>query len=538
MSTTRPGARSCGLWRYEMNPFVNEPLLELRRESVRREALAALAALDAKLPLEVPMLIGEDVVEGRRFASVDPSNPTIVVAQAHGATAEHAREAITRAENGQRVWSRKPAAERAAALQRAAGILRSRRVELAALAVREAGKPWVEADGDVCEAIDFLEYYAAGALALDSGRPLIQLPGERNAMRYVPRGVTGVIAPWNFPLAIACGMVAAPLATGNAVVLKPAEQAPACAKAVVDALHAGGVPLDALSLLPGGDEPAKALVADPRIHTIVFTGSCAAGLSILERAAKVEPGQHHIKKVVAEMGGKNVVIVDADADLDDVVPALLKSAFAFAGQKCSAASRVLVHAQVADALAERLAGAVRAREVGPAEDFATDVPPVIDAAAQQRVRDYAGQGASAATQVAAAAGALPSGDGFYVAPTLLVGLPDEHPVIQDEIFGPVLALQSVPSIAAACDAVDASRFALTGGLFSRSPRTVDEVAARTPVGNLYVNREITGAMVGRQPFGGGRLSGTGPKAGGPDYLLQFVEARAVTENTVRHGLVV
>jgi RHH-type proline utilization regulon transcriptional repressor/proline dehydrogenase/delta 1-pyrroline-5-carboxylate dehydrogenase len=333
-------------------------------------------------------------------------------------------------------------------------------------------------------------------------------------------------------------MTGAALAVGNAVVLKPAEQAPACAKAVVDALHAAGVPHDALSLLPGGDEAGKALVADPRIHTIVFTGSCAAGLSILERAAKVQPGQLHIKKVVAEMGGKNCVIVDADADLDDVVPAVLSSAFGFAGQKCSAASRVLVHQAVADALMDRLAGAVRTLQVGPAEDFATDVPAVIDAAAQMRVRRYAAQGTEAATRVAAACESLPAGDGYYVAPTLICGLPDDHPVIQDEIFGPVLALQAVPDIAAACASVEASRFALTGGLFSRSPKTIEEVAARTPVGNLYVNREITGAMVGRQPFGGGRLSGTGPKAGGPDYLLQFVEARAVCENTVRHGLVV
>jgi RHH-type proline utilization regulon transcriptional repressor/proline dehydrogenase/delta 1-pyrroline-5-carboxylate dehydrogenase len=516
--------------------FANEPLLELRRAEVRAETAAALAALDAQLPLEVPMLIGAQLVRGDVFASVDPGMPARIVAHAHGATPAHVDAALARAGEGQREWSSRGAAERAAILRGAAGLLRDRRLELAALAVRECGKPWPEADGDVCEAIDFLEYYAAGAEALDRGRALIQLPGERNAMRYVARGVTAVIAPWNFPLAIATGMTGAALATGNAVVLKPAEQAPACAKAMVDALHAAGVPHDALSLLPGGDEPGRALVADPRVHTIAFTGSCAAGLSILERAAKVEDNQFHIKKVIAEMGGKNVVIVDADADLDDVVPALLSSAFGFAGQKCSAASRVLAHAQIADALADRLAGAIGTLQIGPAEDLATDVGPVIDAASQERVREYVAQGAAAATRVASAGG-LPA-DGFYVAPTLLAGLDDEHPVIQEEIFGPVLALQPVASIEEACAKVDASRFALTGGLFSRSPHTVELVAQRTPVGNLYVNREITGAMVGRQPFGGGRLSGTGPKAGGPDYLLQFVEARTVTENTVRHGLVV
>jgi RHH-type proline utilization regulon transcriptional repressor/proline dehydrogenase/delta 1-pyrroline-5-carboxylate dehydrogenase len=514
-----------------MTPFANEPLLELRREAVRAEALTALRALDAKLPLEVPMLIGEDVVEGRRFASVDPSSPATVVASAHAATVADAHEAVTRAERGQATWSRRPAAERAAALSRAAGILRARRLELAALAVRECGKPWAEADADVCEAIDFLEYYAAGALALEGGKPLLQLPGERNAMRYVARGVTGVIAPWNFPLAIAAGMVSAALATGNAVVLKPAEQAPACAKAVVDALHAGGVPHDALSLLPGGDEAGAALVADPRIHTIAFTGSSAVGLQILERAAKVVPGQRHLKRVIAEMGGKNCVIVDSDADLDDVVPALLKSAFAFAGQKCSAASRALVHAAVADELAERLAGAVTTLRVGPAADFGTDVPPVIDVAAQQKIQRYI----AAATPLAQAES---RDDGFYVPPTIFSSLPADSPIVTEEIFGPVLSLEAVADIATACDLVDASPFGLTGGLFSRSPRTIEYVTERSPVGNLYVNREITGAMVGRQPFGGGRLSGTGPKAGGPDYLLQFVEARAVTENTVRHGLVV
>jgi RHH-type proline utilization regulon transcriptional repressor/proline dehydrogenase/delta 1-pyrroline-5-carboxylate dehydrogenase len=519
--------------------FANEPVLELRRAEIREQALRALAELDARLPLEVPMSIGTELVRGDAFASVDPSAPERVVAHAHAAGAPHVDAALSRAVEGQRTWGARSAAERAAVLRTAAALMRARRLELAALAVRECGKPWVEADGDVCEAIDFLMYYAAGAEELGRGRALIQLPGERNTMSYVPRGVTAVIAPWNFPLAIAAGMTSAALATGNAVVLKPAAQAPACAQAVVDALHAAGVPHDALSLLPGGDEPGRALVGDPRVHTIAFTGSCAAGLSILETAARVDPArQHHIKKVVAEMGGKNVIVVDADADLDDVVPAVLGSAFGFAGQKCSAASRVLVVDAVADALVERLAGAVRTLQVGPAADFATDVPPVIDAAAQMRVRRYTALGAAAATRVAAASDGLPEGDGYYVAPTLLYGLPDDHPVVREEVFGPVLAVQSVPSIAAACDAVDASPFALTGGLFSRSPRTVQEVAARTPVGNLYVNREITGAMVGRQPFGGGRLSGTGPKAGGPDYLLQFVEARAVTENTVRHGLVV
>ncbi len=413
-------------------------------------------------------------------------------------------------------------------------MMRERRQELAALAVLEAGKPWPEADGDVCEAIDFLEYYADGVLALDQGRPLIQLPGERNTLRYFPRGVCAVISPWNFPLAIPTGMIAAALGTGNTVVFKPAEQTPACGHAVVEALHAAGVPADALQLLCGRDEPAKALVAHPKVQMIAFTGSVAAGLSIIRVAAEQAPGQHHIKRVIAEMGGKNCVIVDADADLDDAVPAIVKSAFGFAGQKCSAAARVLVHRDIADALNERLAGAIQTLRVGPAEDFASDLSAVIDEEARARISSYL---ADAPVQ-ARIAGEVPGGGGHYVAPTLFVDLPADARIVNEEVFGPVLSSERVESVEAAVELVETGAYGLTGGLFSRSPSTIDMVSRRGIVGNLYVNREITGAMVGRQPFGGGRLSGTGPKAGGPDYLLQFVEARSVSENTVRHGLVI
>jgi RHH-type proline utilization regulon transcriptional repressor/proline dehydrogenase/delta 1-pyrroline-5-carboxylate dehydrogenase len=271
------------------------------------------------------------------------------------------------------------------------------------------------------------------------------------------------------------------------------------------------------------------------VHTIAFTGSGPVGLEIVRRAAELAPGQRHLKRVVAEMGGKNCVIVDSDADLDDVVPALVKSAFNYAGQKCSAAARVLAHEAIHDALVERLAGAVEVLNVGQASDPEIDVPPVIEREAQERIARYAAL-ASATGRIAAAA-ATPE-RGWFAPPTLATDLPDDSPVLAEEIFGPLLAVERVRSVEEACDRVDASPFALTGGLFSRSPRTVEYVAERTPVGNLYVNREITGAMVGRQPFGGNRLSGTGTKAGGPGYLLHFVEPHVVTENTVRHGLVV
>ncbi|MBA2580845.1 MAG: aldehyde dehydrogenase family protein [Thermoleophilaceae bacterium] len=355
-------------------------------------------------------------------------------------------------------------------------------------------------------------------------------------MHYAPRRVVAVISPWNFPLAIPMGMVAAALATGNAVVLKPAEQSPGSALALVEALRGAGVPPDVLGLLPGYGEAGEALVRHPGVHVIAFTGSGEVGLSIVRAAAETPEGQGHVKRVVAEMGGKNAVIVDSDADLDEAIPAIISSAFDYAGQKCSAASRVLVHEAVAGALLERIAGAVEVLAVGQAESFATDVPPVIEREAQERVNGYAATGAREG-RVVARVERVPA-EGFFCAPTVLAGLAPSSSVVTEEIFGPVLAVERVASVEAALDALEASRFALTAGLFSRSPATVAEVSRRAPAGNLYVNRGITGAMVGRQPFGGNRRSGIGAKAGGPDYLLQFVEPRVVTENTMRHGLVV
>ena len=514
--------------------FTNEQALELRRAPVRDALLAAGLELDARLPLRTAVLVGADSREGEQLRSLDPGRPDRVVALSAAATAGDVDAAVAVAAGAATAWGARPASERAVALLAAAAILRERRLELAALAVRECAKPWPHADADVCEAIDFLEYYARGAIALERGPALDEPPGERNTMRYVARGVVGVIAPWNFPLAIPCGMVAGALAVGNAVILKPAEQSPACAAAIVDALRRGGVPPEALALLPGADEPGRALVRHPGVHAIAFTGSCAVGLEIVREAALTPPGQNHIKRVVAEMGGKNCVIVDSDADLDEAVPAIVQSAFGYAGQKCSAAARVLVHEAVMQPLLRRLAGAVQALRVGQADELGVDVPPLIDDEAQTRVMGYI---ALARGEIVAQAAAIES-DGFFVTPTLVSGLPADSPLLFEEIFGPVLTVEPVSSVQEACERVQQLRFGLTGGLFSRNPATIRRVAAYTPVGNLYVNREITGAMVGRQPFGGNRLSGTGSKAGGPDYLLQFVEPRVVCENTTRHGVVV
>ncbi len=518
-------------------PFANEPILELRRADARERLTAAMRALEQRLPIRVPLWIGAERREAEDLLSTDPGDPARVVAlAARGTPADAARAVELAAEHAPR-WAATPAEERAAALIRAAAWMRERRDELSALAVRECAKPWGEADADVCEAIDFLEYYARGAIALDRGAALIQVPGERNTMRYAARGVCAVISPWNFPVAIPTGMVAAALATGNTAILKPAEQSPGCGAMVVEALRAGGVPAAAVALVPGEGDVGAALVRHPRVHTIAFTGSVPVGLDILRAAADVPEGQMHLKRVVAEMGGKNCVIVDSDADLDDAVPAIVRSAFVYAGQKCSAAARVMVHEAIADALLERVAGAVATLQVGQADAFGTDVPPVIERDAQERIARYAAKAAAQGT-IAVRREEGTDRPGWFCPPIVAADLPADSPVLGEEIFGPLLAVERVRDVDEALERVGSLRYALTGGLFSRNPRTVERVIRATPVGNLYVNRHITGAMVGRQPFGGNRLSGTGTKAGGPDYLLQFVEPRVVTENTVRHGLVV
>jgi RHH-type proline utilization regulon transcriptional repressor/proline dehydrogenase/delta 1-pyrroline-5-carboxylate dehydrogenase len=518
-------------------PFRNEPVLELRRAAARETLAAGMEAVERRLPLRVPVWIGDERREGDELVSTDPGAPARVVAVAAMASEAEADAAVGAAGAAFGPWSRAPAARRAEILVRAAAWLRERRAELAALEVRECAKPWGEADADVCEAIDFLEFYARGAIALERGKELFQVPGERNEMHYGARGVVGVVSPWNFPIAIPMGMVAAGLATGNTVVLKPAEQAPGCGLMVVTALREAGVPAGAIGLLPGDGSAGAALVRHRDVATIAFTGSGPVGLEIMRVAAEVPPGGRGLKRVVAEMGGKNCVIVDSDADLDDAVPAIVQSAFVYAGQKCSAASRVLVHEAIADALLERLGGAVDVLVVGQADAFGIDVPPVIEQEARERVERYralaAGSGRIVAERREGADAA-----GWFVAPTVVADLPADSPVLHEEIFGPLLAVERVRDVEAACDRVDELPYALTGGLFARNPHTVHRVVQRSPVGNLYVNRPITGAMVGRQPFGGNRLSGTGTKAGGPDYLLHFAEPRVVTENTVRHGLVI
>jgi RHH-type proline utilization regulon transcriptional repressor/proline dehydrogenase/delta 1-pyrroline-5-carboxylate dehydrogenase len=515
--------------------FVNEPVLEWRRGDARERFGSAVAKTFSADAFEAPVLIGGRKIRTvETIVSTDPAEPSRVVCTSGRATAADAELAIELAVRAQPQWATRGKPGRADVLRRAAAIMRSRRDELAALEVLEAGKPWAQADGDVCEAIDFCEYYAREALRLARGAHVEQVPGEANFHAYRPRGVVAVISPWNFPLAIPCGMVTAALAGGNAVMFKPAEQTPGIAYRLTQILHEAGVPADVLAFLPGiGEEVGARLVDHPDTSVIAFTGSKDVGLHIVERAGITAPTQRHVKRVVAEMGGKNAIVVDTDADLDVAVPAVIESAFGYAGQKCSAASRVIGVGPIYDTLVQRIVEASRIVPVGSPREMSTVVGPVIDEDAWKKVRRYQ-EIAREEGDVVLQREDVPR-DGWFVGPTVAELASPSARVATDEIFGPLLACLRADDFDHAIEIANATPYALTGGVFSRSPARIRHAMHAMRAGNIYVNRAITGAMVGRQPFGGFGLSGAGTKAGGADYLLQFVDPYVVTENTIRQG---
>jgi RHH-type transcriptional regulator, proline utilization regulon repressor / proline dehydrogenase / delta 1-pyrroline-5-carboxylate dehydrogenase len=516
-------------------PYHHEPHAEFRRSEVRRTFAAHVATAADAPRVEVPAIIGgERVPTAATIFSVDPAEPNRVVARSASCSRADADAAVAATKRAAATWARTPVRDRAAVLFRAADALRRRRDEIAALEVFEAGKPWKEADGDLCEAIDFCEYYGREMLRLAAGGRVESPPGEQNRLSYAPRGLVAVISPWNFPLAIPCGMVAAALVAGNGVLFKPAEQTPAVGLRLVEAFEEAGLPKGVLAFLPGvGEEVGARLVEHPDVAVIAFTGSRDVGLSIVAAAARHQPGQRHVKRVIAEMGGKNPLIVDADADLDQAVPAAIASAFGYAGQKCSAASRLIVLDEVYDELLPRLVGAARQLRLGHPREMGVQLGPVIDGEAHERVLRYAGLGAQEG-RVVTGGGAAGDG-GWFVEPTVVVDAPPSSKVATDEIFGPVLTVLRADDLDHAIALANDTPYALTAGILSRSPATIARATAELRAGNVYVNRGTTGAVVGRQPFGGYGLSGVGSKAGGPDYLLQFLDPRVVTENTLRSG---
>ncbi|MBI2704527.1 MAG: bifunctional proline dehydrogenase/L-glutamate gamma-semialdehyde dehydrogenase [Actinobacteria bacterium] len=520
------------------SPYQPEPVAEWRREPVRHEFSRAVSEAGARdRPWEVPALIGgEWVMTASSIDSPDPGSPQQLVARSASCGSTEVDAAVDAAARASAEWRRTPVAERSAVSFRAAEWMRARRFELAALEVFEAGKPWDQADADVCEAIDFCEYYGREMLRLaaaDTDR--VQSPaGETNVLQYRGKGVAAVISPWNFPLAIPCGMVSAALVAGNTVVLKPAEQTPAVARRLVDAYLAAGLPPGVLQFLPGPGETAGArLVEHPDVNVIAFTGSAAVGLEINRVAAIHRDRQRHVKRVIAEMGGKNAVIVDADADPDVAIPAIINSAFLYSGQKCSAASRLIVLDPVYDTIVDRLVGMAGELVIGHPSHMATQVGPLIDRDAQAKVQSYVSSASTHGTVLLSRDDLPPKG--WYAGPTIVGEVDPGSPLAREEIFGPVLSVLRARDIEHAIELANDTDFALTAGIFSRLPSHIALATAELRAGNVYVNRAITAAVVGRQPFGGYGRSGVGSKAGGPDYLLQFLDPRVVTENTVRQG---
>lgn len=515
--------------------FRNEPPLDFSHQENRGRFSRALAEVEGKLGLSYPLQIGDEEREGASWIeSLNPANPKQIVGRVPLAGRKEAEEAIQAAQNCFPRWRATSAKERAAILFRAASIMRQRRLELGAWEIFEVGKGWREADADVTEAIDYLEYYGHEMLRLAEPRLTQQLPGETNHYLYEPRGVAVVIAPWNFPLAILTGMTSAALVTGNCVVMKPAEQSPVMGAHLLDILREAGLPPPGCQLLQGGGDLGAYLVRHPAVHLIAFTGSREVGLEILREAYTHQPGQTHVKRVVCEMGGKNAVIVDADADLDEAVVHIIDSAFGYQGQKCSAASRLILVEEVHDRLLDRLVEAVKSLKIGPPKDPRNFLGPVIDATAHAKITGYIDLGKREGKCVVEMEAPK---DGFYIGPTIFSQIEPQHRIAQEEIFGPVLSAMKVRDFDEALSLANHSSYALTGGLFSRSPAHIEKARREFIVGNLYINRGVTGAIVERQPFGGLRLSGIGSKAGGPDYLLQFLEPRTISENTLRHGFV-
>jgi 1-pyrroline-5-carboxylate dehydrogenase len=510
-------------------PFRNEPYTDFTQAANADEALRKLAEIRRSLGREYELLIaGERRKSAEKLRSLNPAKPAEVVGVHQKGTEADARDAVEKAYAFFPQWRDTPVEERAAMLVRLAEIIRSRKLEFDAWLVLEAGKTWPEAEADVSEAIDFCEYYARQALKLARPDPLVQLAGEQDQMVYLPLGVGVVIPPWNFPLAILLGMTVAALVTGNTVVIKPSSDTPTIAAKFAEALLDAGFPPQSFSLLTGaGGVIGDTLVAHPKTRFISFTGSRDVGLHINELAAKVHKGQVWIKRVVAEMGGKDAIVVDREADLEAAAQGVFVSAFGYQGQKCSACSRAIVDAAVYDEFLEKLKSKIASVKMGAPEDPANYMGPVINARAKETILKYIEVGKKEGRLIAG--GAAGEGDGYFVQPTAIADVDAKARIFQEEIFGPVLAITKARDFEHALELANDSEYGLTGAVYSNNTAKVEAAKKQFFVGNLYINRKCTGAMVGAHPFGGFNMSGTDSKAGGPDYLLQFVQAKSIAE---------
>ena len=515
--------------------YENAPLVNFAYEQNQERMRAAIEHARTLLGQKYPIVInGEKIWTDNTIASINPSNPDQVVGHVAEAGIPEADRAVKVARAAFDKWSRTSFESRCRLLERAADIMERRRYELSALEVFEVGKAWAEADGDIREAVDFCLFYAHQMRLIGRPRLTQHVLGEESYQHYWPRGVAFVIAPWNFPLAILTGMTTAALVTGNTVIIKPAEQSAVIGSMLMEIFEEAGVPRGVLNFLPGkGRLIGQHLVDHKDVDLIAFTGSREVGLRIWKSAGETREGQRELKRVICEMGGKNAVIIDSDADLDEAIVDTVYSAFGYQGQKCSACSRLIILEDIYPRAIERLLNAAASLHVGNPEDPSVTVGPVIDGAAHKRILEYIESGKQEA-RLAFQRGDVPE-KGFFIPPTIFTNVTPQTKIACEEIFGPVLSVIKVRDLTEAFEVANSTEFALTAGFFSRSPANIERAKAEICAGNVYINRSCTGAVVGRHPFGGFKMSGGGTKAGGADYLLHFTVPRVVTENITRHG---
>ncbi len=510
--------------------FRNEPFTDFKDAAIARAMRTALEHVGGLLGREYELVIGGErfLTEGK-IRSLNPARPAQVVGLHQKAGAEHVEPAMAAALKAFGFWSRVSVKERVSLLLGAAELIRQRKLEFCAWLTYEVGKNWAEADADVAETIDFLEFYAREALRLAGATTPIQYPGERNELHYIPLGVGAVIPPWNFPFAIMAGMTAAAIVTGNTVILKPSSDSPTIAAKFVEVLEEAGMPGGVVNFCPGsGATFGNAIVEHAKTRFIAFTGSKAVGLDIHEKAAKTQPGQIWIKRTILEMGGKDSILVCADADVDAAVDGVVASAFGFSGQKCSACSRAIIEAPIYDIFVERVRERVATWTVG---DPVTNpsMGPVVNQAALDSMLGYIEQGTKEGRLVAGGKAIGSADGGYFLEPTVIADVAPDAVIAQEEIFGPVLAIIKVDSFEEGLKVVNNTEYGLTGALYTGDPARLDIARREYHVGNLYFNRKCTGAMVGAHPFGGFNMSGTDSKAGGPDYLYLFTQAKSVAE---------
>ncbi|GCE11745.1 L-glutamate gamma-semialdehyde dehydrogenase [Tengunoibacter tsumagoiensis] len=508
-------------------PFINAAFTDFSQEAAQRAQIEALEQVKSELGQTYPLIInGKKIKTAETFASVNPSNPSQVIGYFSKASVEQANEAVQVAARTFETWKHVPAEERAGYLFAAADLMKERRFYINAWMIYEVGKSWVEADADTAEAIDFLEFYAREALRLSGEQPVVQVEGEKNALVYIPLGVAAVIPPWNFPCAIMVGMTSAAFVTGNTAILKPASTAPAIAYQFMRILEEVGLPAGVVNFLPGsGSVIGDTLVDNPLVRFIAFTGSRDVGLRIFERASKHQKGQRWLKRTILEMGGKDAVVVDETADLEAAATAIVASAFGFQGQKCSAGSRAIIVEQVYDEVLAKVVEKTKKLTLGDPTQPTTYMGPVVDENAMKKILDYIEIGKGEGQLLV---GGNHRGSGYFIEPTVIANVDSHARIAQEEIFGPVLAVIKAKDFDDALHIANDTEYGLTGAFFTQNAQRLERVKAEYHVGNLYLNRKCTGALVGVQPFGGFNMSGTDSKAGGNDYLLLFTQAKAIS----------